>query len=121
MGTVLSVVLAVVGLAYVGFVVVSVVRLMRERRHHDEMLNEYRALTDELVSLQQEFVQKYAALSDDERSVLWKPVSEAVTRSIECIMNALRGGQMQDPRPDLKQAVELARALVAQEPPTKQG
>ncbi len=103
----------------VAYIVVSVVRIIRQGRRNEAMLAEYRTLTQELVELQQQFVQKYNQLSDEERAKLWQPVADEVAKSIECLLDAIRAGVLRDPRPDIIRSIELARALVQAELPAK--
>lgn len=110
------VVMALLGAAFLSFIVFSVVRMFRRQRAVEAMLNEYRELTDELVELQKSFAQKYHGLTDEQRAELWQPVSDEVMKSIDCITAGL-SGELRDPRPDMRRALEVARAIVQKQEP----
>lgn len=108
-GLVLSLAIAVVGVAFVSWQIVQFVQFQKKMRRAEEMVKEYRALGDELLDLKRQFDTKYADLDQDARSELWKPVSDEVIRSIE----ALTAVPLGDPVPALREAIRLAQEIVS--------
>lgn len=108
-GLVLALGIAVIGVAFIAYQVALFVRYQRLWRKADEMAAEYRILGQDLLELKRQFDTKYQHLAAEDRSRLWKPVSDEVVRSI----NALTSDPVGDPMPALREAVRLAQELVS--------
>lgn len=108
-GILLSLVLAVLGVAFITWQIVQFVRIQKKMRRAEEMVKEYRALGDELLGLKRQFDSKYAGVSQETRAELWKPVSDEVIRSIDTLTAVPLG----DPMPHLREAIRLAQEIVS--------